>query len=105
MSLTDAQWSRIEPLLPGRTPRRGGRWRDHRQVVEAIAWSTARVLRGRTCPPASWRPGLHAGVRARRRHHRAGDGHSRPVGLAGPSTGCVHKVPGGRGLSAGGGSA
>jgi hypothetical protein len=26
----------IEPLLPDRTPRRGGRWIDHRQVVEAI---------------------------------------------------------------------
>ncbi|GAA4892068.1 hypothetical protein GCM10023237_07680 [Streptomyces coeruleoprunus] len=38
MSLTDAQWARIEPLLPDRTPKRGGRWRDHRQVIEAIAW-------------------------------------------------------------------
>ncbi|MEU9802142.1 transposase, partial [Streptomyces sp. NPDC051000] len=38
MSLTDAQWARIEPLLPSRTPRRGGRWRDHRQVIDAIAF-------------------------------------------------------------------
>ncbi|WP_443076402.1 IS5 family transposase [Streptomyces sp. NBC_01725] len=38
MSLTDAQWARIEPLLPDRTPRRGGRWRDHRQVIDAIAF-------------------------------------------------------------------
>ncbi|MFK4227912.1 IS5 family transposase [Streptomyces sp. NPDC019890] len=38
MPLTDAQWARIEPLLPDRTPRRGGRWRDHRQVIDAIAW-------------------------------------------------------------------
>ncbi|MFE4960797.1 transposase [Streptomyces sp. NPDC056653] len=36
--LTDAQWARIEPLLPDRTPRRGGRWRDHREVIDAIAW-------------------------------------------------------------------
>ncbi|MFI2609283.1 IS5 family transposase [Kitasatospora sp. NPDC018619] len=36
--LTDAQWVRTEPLLPDRTPRRGGRWRDHRQVIDAIAW-------------------------------------------------------------------
>ncbi|MFI8100326.1 transposase [Streptomyces sp. NPDC086023] len=36
--LTDAQWARIEPLLPDRTPRRGGRRRDHRQVIDAIAW-------------------------------------------------------------------
>lgn len=38
MSLTDAQWARIEPLLPDRAPRRGGRWRDHRQVIDAIAF-------------------------------------------------------------------
>ncbi|SEG70950.1 Transposase [Actinacidiphila yanglinensis] len=37
MSLTDAQWARIEPLLPDRTPKRGGRWRDHRKVIDAIA--------------------------------------------------------------------
>ncbi|MFI8199437.1 IS5 family transposase [Streptomyces sp. NPDC085942] len=38
MSLTDAQWARIEPLLPDRIPRRGGRWWDHRQVIDAIAF-------------------------------------------------------------------
>ncbi|MFC8878812.1 IS5 family transposase [Streptomyces ardesiacus] len=38
VSLTDAQWARIEPLLPDRTPKRGGRWRDHRQVIDAIAF-------------------------------------------------------------------
>ncbi|WP_435805385.1 IS5 family transposase [Streptomyces hirsutus] len=38
MPLTDAQWARIEPLLPDRTPRRGGRRRDHREVIDAIAW-------------------------------------------------------------------
>ncbi|WP_425338362.1 transposase [Streptomyces flavochromogenes] len=32
------QWARIEPLLPDRTPRRGGRWRDHRQVIDAIVF-------------------------------------------------------------------
>jgi transposase len=36
--LSDDMWARIEPLLPDRTPRRGGRWRDHRLVVEAICW-------------------------------------------------------------------
>ncbi|MFJ7985711.1 IS5 family transposase [Streptomyces sp. NPDC096351] len=40
MPLTDAQWARIEPLLPDRTPRRGGRWRDHREVIDAIAWKS-----------------------------------------------------------------
>jgi transposase len=38
VSLTDAQWAKIEPLLPARTPKRGGRWRDHRQVIDAIAF-------------------------------------------------------------------
>ncbi|MFD5559681.1 transposase [Kitasatospora griseola] len=37
-SVTDAQWARTEPLLPDRTPRRGGRWRDHREVIDAIAF-------------------------------------------------------------------
>jgi transposase len=36
--LSDAQWARIEPLLPDRTPRRGGRWRDHREVIDATAF-------------------------------------------------------------------
>ncbi|MEV4188940.1 IS5 family transposase [Streptosporangium canum] len=36
--LTDAQWAWIEPLLPDRTPKRGGRWREHRQVIDAIAF-------------------------------------------------------------------
>ncbi|WP_188279040.1 IS5 family transposase [Streptomyces sp. CBMA370] len=38
VSLSNAQWARIEPLLPDRTPRRGGRWRDHRQVIDAIVF-------------------------------------------------------------------
>jgi transposase len=36
--LTDAQWARIEPLSPDRALKRGGRWRDHRQVIDAIAF-------------------------------------------------------------------
>lgn len=36
--MTDAQWARIEQLLPDRSPKRGGRWRDHRQVIDAIAF-------------------------------------------------------------------
>jgi transposase len=38
--LTDEMWARLEPLLPDRTPRRGGQWRDHRDVIEAIIWRT-----------------------------------------------------------------
>ncbi|WP_373283454.1 transposase [Streptomyces prunicolor] len=36
MLLSDAQWARIEPLLPDRTPGRGGRGRAHREVTDAI---------------------------------------------------------------------
>ncbi|WP_454325467.1 transposase [Streptomyces ambofaciens] len=32
-----SKWARIEPFLPGRTLKRGGRWRDHREVIDAIA--------------------------------------------------------------------
>ncbi|MFJ3189308.1 transposase [Streptomyces halstedii] len=38
MSLPDAQWARIKPLLPDLAPRRGGRWRDHRQLIDANAF-------------------------------------------------------------------
>lgn len=36
--VSDAAWARIELLVPGRTSRRGGRWRDHWQVIEAVGW-------------------------------------------------------------------
>jgi transposase len=45
--LTDEQWARLEPLLPDRIPRRGGRWVDHRMVIDGVMWRT------RTCAP--WR--------------------------------------------------
>lgn len=38
MVISDEAWAWLEPRLPDRTPRRGGRWRDHRQVLEGIAW-------------------------------------------------------------------
>ena len=31
--LTDEEWARLARLLPAMTPQRGGRWRDHRQVL------------------------------------------------------------------------
>ncbi|MGX1972143.1 transposase [Streptomyces kronopolitis] len=37
--LTDAQWARIDPLLPDRTPKRGVRRRDHREVIDAFAFN------------------------------------------------------------------
>lgn len=62
--LTDAAWARIEPLLPV-TGGRGGWWRDHRQVINAILWQA--------CTGAPWRdlperygPGKTAHERLRR---------------------------------------
>jgi putative transposase len=36
--ISDEAWAFIAPLLPSSAGRRGGQWRDHRQVVEGIAW-------------------------------------------------------------------
>jgi transposase len=38
--LTDSEWALLEPLLPDRTPRRGGQWLDHRQVINGVLWRT-----------------------------------------------------------------
>jgi Putative transposase of IS4/5 family (DUF4096) len=35
--LTDKAWAQLAPLLP-RNQRRGGRWRDHRTVLNGILW-------------------------------------------------------------------
>jgi transposase len=35
--LTDREWAILEPLLPAQ-PKRGRHWRDHRQVINGIAW-------------------------------------------------------------------
>ena len=35
---SDEAWARIEPLLPSSHGMRGGRFRNHRAVLEGIAW-------------------------------------------------------------------
>ncbi|MET3721337.1 MULTISPECIES: transposase [unclassified Arthrobacter] len=35
---TDAQWARVEPLLPSSDGQRGRPFRNHRQVVKGIAY-------------------------------------------------------------------
>lgn len=50
--LTDAQWALLEPLLPDRTPRRGGRWVDHRPVIDAVIWRTRTGAPWRDLPSA-----------------------------------------------------
>ncbi len=49
--LTDEEWARLEPLLPDQTPRRGGRWADHRTVVNGVFWRTRCGLPWRDLPP------------------------------------------------------
>jgi transposase len=49
--LTDAQWALLEPLLPDRTPRRGGRWVDHRVAVNGIFWRVRTGAPWRDLPP------------------------------------------------------
>ena len=36
-ALTDSQWERIRHLFE-RPHRRGGRWRDHREMLDAVLW-------------------------------------------------------------------
>lgn len=36
--LSDELWAVIEPVLPSGVGRRGRPWRDHRRVLEGIAW-------------------------------------------------------------------
>jgi transposase len=36
--LTDAQWARIEPMMPCSEGQRGRPFRDHRQVIEGIVY-------------------------------------------------------------------
>ncbi len=50
--LTDEQWAALEPLLPDRTPRRGGQWVDHRQVVNGVLWRTRTGCPWRDLPAA-----------------------------------------------------
>ncbi|MFF2730288.1 transposase [Streptomyces sp. NPDC058008] len=73
VSLTDAQWARIEPLLPDRTPKRGGRWRDHREVIEAIAFKFRTGTQWVHLPE---RPSPHDHPEhPRTRHHVLDEGH------------------------------
>lgn len=41
----------FEPFLPDRTPRRGGRWMEHRQVINGVLWRTRTGSPWRDLPP------------------------------------------------------
>ena len=73
--LSDERWAVLEPLLPDRSPVRGGRWMDHRLVVDAVMW---RVRAG-----APWRdlPRAYGNWKTIYNRHRrwSGDGTWRAV--------------------------
>ncbi|MFF2166763.1 transposase [Streptomyces sp. NPDC058175] len=67
VSLTDAEWTRIEPLLPDRTPKRSGRRRDHREVIDAIVFKFQTGVQRVTCRRGTATgKGLHPVARVRR---------------------------------------
>ena len=56
-SLTDAQWARIEPLLPGKKGDRGRTGTDNRLFVDAVLWLARTASPWRDLPPelGNWR--------------------------------------------------
>src|SRR5215207_4807053 len=50
--LSDAQWARVEPLLPSSDGQRGRPFRDHRQVVEGIVFRFRTGIPWRDLPAA-----------------------------------------------------
>ncbi|GAB3870004.1 hypothetical protein GCM10028801_46500 [Nocardioides maradonensis] len=50
--MNDAQWARIEPLMPSSEGRRGRPWREHRQVVEGIIYRFRTGIAWRDLPAA-----------------------------------------------------
>lgn len=48
--LTEAQWTRIEPLLPSSDGQRGRPFRDHRQVIEGIVYRLRTGIAWRDLP-------------------------------------------------------
>ena len=49
--LSDEEWARLEPLLPSQAPQRGGRWADHRTVINGIFFRTRAGITWRDLPP------------------------------------------------------
>lgn len=56
-TLTDAQWERIEPLLPGKKGDRGRTGADNRLLVDAVLWlaRTASPWRDLPAELGNWR--------------------------------------------------
>ena len=56
-TLSDAQWARIEPLIPGKKGDRGRTGTDNRLFVDAILWLARTASPWRDLPPelGNWR--------------------------------------------------
>lgn len=50
--LTDDQWRVLRDLLPTNLGKRGGQWRDHRRMIDAILWALSDGGRWRNLPAA-----------------------------------------------------
>ena len=50
-TLTDAQWARIEPLIPGKKGDRGRSGADNRLFVDAVLWLARGAAPWRDLPP------------------------------------------------------
>ncbi|MFV0292885.1 MAG: transposase, partial [Paracoccus sp. (in: a-proteobacteria)] len=50
-TLTDRQWARIEPLVPGKQGDRGGPYAGNRLFVDAILWLAHGASPWRDLPP------------------------------------------------------
>jgi transposase len=48
--LTDEEWARLVALLPSMKPRRGGRWADHRMVINGVFFRTRTSIPWRDLP-------------------------------------------------------
>lgn len=54
--LTDEQWARIEPLLPGRPGSAGARAHDNRRFVNAVLWMAKTGAQWRDLPERFGKP-------------------------------------------------
>ncbi|MFG3283437.1 transposase [Streptomyces sp. NPDC048111] len=81
--LTDAQWARIEPLLPDRSPKQGGGRRHHCEVIDAIACKFQTGTRCVHLPEKYGNCAVRSPRSARPRYHRGRRGRPRPDVLPG----------------------
>jgi transposase len=61
--LTDSELALLEPLLPDRAPPRGGRWQDHRRIINGVLWRTRTVADVRKDLPSQLPPPGEQAVR------------------------------------------